>query len=84
MSSRNKLSVLWTKGLTPKQKEDFETAFRGSSMFREKLTEIIDGFLAGIDTVETSFDNPNWAYRQANLVGQRKALNDIRNLINLG
>jgi hypothetical protein len=83
MSSPNnsRLSILWTKDLKGKDKEDLEATIRNSTVIREKLTQIIDDLIKNTTTTDVDFDNPNWAYRQANLIGQRKAYNEIRKLI---
>ncbi|MGD9276923.1 MAG: hypothetical protein PVJ67_07160 [Candidatus Pacearchaeota archaeon] len=45
------------------------------------LKNIIDKEFARIEREEVDFNNPNWAAKQASLIGEKKALRFIRNLI---
>ncbi len=77
----HRLSVLWTKGLEGKAKEDAESVIRNSTLFREQLTKIIDEKLQALENESLDF-NENWAFSQAYDVGKKRALKEIRNLIN--
>jgi hypothetical protein len=78
----SKLSLLWTKHIKdPAKKAEFESTIRSSRTALDRLTEIIDHLTEELSAKEANFDDPNWPYRQANLIGQRQAYKTIRKLI---
>lgn len=83
-SSKNKIPLAWTKGLDPKQKEDFERTLRGNRFLLERLTMILDGMDSEAEAQmlgDTIWENPNWPYKQADLTGFRRALKKIKELL---
>lgn len=81
------MNVAWTKHLkTEEEKELYR-----QSLFRVKwvlndLKELVDSNDSALESGEISpksYDNPNWAYRQAHVNGYRQALRDFKNLITI-
>lgn len=77
----------WTSHLqTDAEKEKFLGQVLGAKPVLNRLKEIIDEEVNGLDRSETdikSFDNPNWAYKQAYKNGCRAAYSVLRNMANL-
>lgn len=78
------MKTSWTKGLDPQAAKDVKGAFVASLLLRQRLSLLIN------DKIETSltasraksaYDNPNWAYLQADQKGYERALHDIIELI---
>lgn len=74
----------WTKGLDEQQQADIVSSYNASTLMRRRLVEILK------DKIETSnktarskvtYDNPNWAYLQADAVGYERAIYDIIDLL---
>lgn len=74
----------WTKGLDETRIKDVRGDFLSSLVTRKRLIEILE---EKISTAEiTSFDKEgydvaNWAYKQADLIGYKRALKDVINLL---
>lgn len=83
-SSKEKLSVQWTKHCKEqKDKEYYETAILSSKVALGVLYKIVEDKLAAIEREEVkpeSFDQASWPYRQAYNLGNRKALLEILEL----
>jgi 3-methyladenine DNA glycosylase AlkD len=74
----------WTSHLkTEEEKKRFENSIVGSRIVLERLRDLIDERLKELDKLEVDFNNPNWSYREASIIGARKDLRDLRKLINL-
>lgn len=77
----------WTKHLhTAEEKTQFERTVMGSKEVLERLTALLDEKMRGQEEAElspTTFDNPNWAYRQAYRNGYKKCLVALKQLIDL-
>src|SRR5437016_6373951 len=77
----------WTKNLKDADtKSKFEKKLLSSKPVLERLTQLLDERQEHLDANELSvksFDNPNWAYKQAFNNGFRSALNIAKKLIDL-
>jgi len=77
----------WTKHLKdPEDKKKFEDSLLHTRWLLDHLKKLIEEDLTGLDRSETdirTFDQPNWAYRQAFKNGCRMSYNRILTLINL-
>jgi len=74
----------WTSHLkTEDEKKRFENSVVGSRLVLERLRDLVDEGLKILEDRETRFERPNWAYEEASIIGERKALKDMRKLINL-
>jgi len=74
----------WTKGLSGQVESDMRTFYKESTRIRARLklvlADIIEEKRAG-STLESHYDNPNWAYLQAHRHGYERALREIMELI---
>lgn len=78
------MKISWTKGLTKEKREEVEEAFSRGALLRRRLKELLEDKIEDERKKirsEVLYDNPNWAYRQADAVGYERALNDIISLI---
>lgn len=79
------LNTVWTRKISdPKKKEEFEKAIRASTTMAQRLLEILDEEEASLDSSSLSvneFDNPNWALKQAYLMGDKARIKKLRDLL---
>ncbi len=78
------MNVVWTKHCTSEEeKQLYITSLKRVKWVLDDLNKLVDSNLASGEAVEISpksYDNPNWAYRQAHLNGYKQALKDLKNL----
>lgn len=83
----SKLSNLWVKHLrSPEDIEALNKAILGSTVLRNRLSEIIKEKLQALDNAECSvsdYDNPSWSHKQAHRNGQKASLVEVLKLIDL-
>lgn len=78
------MKLSWTAGLDKGQAEDMRGYFLSSHLLRKRLNELLQ---TKIDVAEqnslakNNYDLSNWAYLQADLVGYKRAINEIISLI---
>jgi len=81
----NKLPLVWFQGISdPEKKLDFENVLRNSTVALDRLYTIVDMYLDELDDKEMSeihFADPEWAVREACIIGQKKSLRKIQYLI---
>lgn len=78
------MKTVWTKGLEPDHAKEISGDFKSSLLIRKRLAEILEGKAKGAERVSRSkeaYDNPNWAYMQADTVGYKRALYEIMALL---
>jgi len=79
--------IEWTKNLKDQdEKSNFENKVKSSRAVLERLSEIIDDQDRAINTTEISintFDQPNWALKQAYIQGYKARGNKLKLLIDL-
>ena len=79
---QKKLDLRWCKNLKGEEAVEFERFVRSSRPVLDRLKDIIDSLEDSDDPVKrTDYDNPSWAYRQADHNGFARALKSIRDLI---
>lgn len=71
---------IWFRGLTEQQKEEFNYAL-SSSVVTKRLSEIVRGYLDELTINRSDYDNPAWAYRQADYNGEHRAYTKILTLL---
>lgn len=78
------MKTSWTQGLDAEQKKDVVAGFKGSLVVRKRLSEMLQlkiaNSLKGSHNKE-GYDNPNWAYLQADARGYERALSEVISLI---
>ena len=71
----------WTIGVTSEEvKKDIITEFNTSGHLRRRLIEIAEKKKESAlknNISDKAYDNPNWAYKQADLSGYMRALDEI-------
>jgi len=78
------MKASWTKGLDETRTKDIRGDYISSLLMRKRLIELLE---EKINTAEvTSYDKEgydvaNWAYKQADLIGYKRALRDVINLV---
>lgn len=78
------MKTAWRKGLDAQLKDDIEAAFKSGATLRGRLTEMLVDKYTTADTTSMkvdAYDSPGWAYRQADIAGYKRALNEVINLI---
>lgn len=79
-----KLHVDWTKGLDNQGQIDVRQNFKESVVLRRRMSHILekrikDRFAERMS--KSGYDNPNWAYLQADASGYERAMTEILQLI---
>lgn len=77
---KSKYPEVWFRGLAEKQKADFDEAL-SSSVVSKRLSEIIEGYLRELTINRGDYDNPSWAYKQADYNGEFRAYSKILTLL---
>lgn len=79
------MKTAWTKGVTDKQViQDIRSTFKASLVIRARLSDMLDGKIVATEKARMSADEyecPNWAYKQADAQGYKRALSEILSLI---
>lgn len=78
------MKTSWLKGLTKEKQEEVQEAFSKGALLRRRLKEVLENKTEELRRKvrsEVTYDNPNWAYVQADAVGYERALYEIISLI---
>lgn len=73
-----------TKGLTGQAKEEMILSFNACGNFRERLELILkekQESARKANMQESMYENPNWALKQADLIGFTRALEEVISLL---
>lgn len=78
------MKVSLTKGLTPERAAEVEGNFKAAALLRERLAVLLEEKAASsrssVRSKET-YENPNWAYLQADARGYERALLEVASLL---
>lgn len=80
------MDIAWTRGKSEEEKKLYVESLNRAKWVLDDLNKLVDSNLRGVEAAESkveSYDNPNWAYRQAHANGYKKALKDIKNLLTI-
>jgi hypothetical protein len=72
------------KGLNEKDKEEMKGLFIQSLRLRNQIIKTLEEKIRVIDAESVSkegYESPSWAYKQADIVGYKRALKEIISLI---
>lgn len=75
----------WLKGLDPERVKDVRGDYLSSLVTRKRLIEICEERIKTADKTSLNkegYDIANWALKQADLIGYKRAIEEIINLIN--
>lgn len=78
------MKTTWKTGLDDEEKKEIELAFNASGILRKRLQHLANSKISIADKDSYSkkgYDCPNWAYRQADIAGYKRAMNEIILLI---
>jgi len=74
----------WFKDLNEDETRELKVQFNASAVVFQRLEELIDAKLKESSKESISkagYDCPNWAYKQADVVGYQRALAEIKSLL---
>ena len=74
------MKVNWTRGLVGQEKEEMKSLFLSNARLRERAIKIMQEKIDSLrkaNTVESAYDNPNWALKQADAIGYERAMQEI-------
>lgn len=80
------MDVAWTRGKTEEEKPLYIESLKRAKWVFDDLKKLVNSNLASLEAGEISpksYDNPNWAYRQAHTNGYKQALQDVTKLITI-
>lgn len=78
------MKTVWTKGLNLQEVDDIEKTYKASALLRKRLSKLLEDKRNTSVAARTSiedYDSPSWSYKQADLVGYTRALNEIISLL---
>ena len=76
------MKTTWIKGVDAQQEADIKSAFKAATVVRSRLSAICDEkVLTALSTNKGQYDNPNWCYQQADIIGYRRALEEVISLL---
>lgn len=78
------MKTSWTQGLDPDIAKEIRGDYISSKLVRNRLIKLLEEKIKESHTasvLKTGYDNPNWAYKQADNVGFERALREVVNLI---
>lgn len=76
------MKLNWFSHLPKDQQEDFKKQIRSATDVLERLAQILQEKQTEV-VLSTDYDNPSWAYKQADRNGYDRALTEVINLINV-
>lgn len=76
------MKTTWFTNLPKDKQEDFKKLLASSRDVLERLTEILEAKKTEV-VLSTDYDNPSWAYKQADRNGYDRALTEVINLLTL-
>jgi hypothetical protein len=78
------MKASWTNGLDDQMKQDVRGDFKSSLVTRKRLAAMLEDKIREADTTalnKNGYDVSNWALKQADLIGFKRALNEVISLI---
>lgn len=78
------MKTCWTKGLTKEEREEVISSFSSGAFLRQRAIQLIEEKIKtsrGASIASSAYDNPNWAYKQADQVGYERALEEIISIL---
>lgn len=78
------MKTVWLKGLNPDQSKDVTREFTEAKLLRYRLTELVKQKVQSKRTESQStetYNNPSWAFYQADVIGYQRALSEVLSLI---
>jgi hypothetical protein len=76
------MKLNWFNHLPKDQQEGFKRQVRSARDVLERLEQLLQEKKTEV-VLSTDYDNPSWAYKQADRNGYDRALTEVINLINM-
>ena len=73
-----------TKGMDKDSAQEMEQLFKGAARLRKRVIDLLNEKSSTADKLSLSdagYENPNWAYRQADIIGYRRAISELSSLL---
>ena len=83
MTSVNKLPLDWTKGMSDLEKQEFIEVLSKSIWLTRRIRELLQerlDFLERKENTDKAYDNPSWAFYQADINGGKR---EVKYLLSL-
>lgn len=78
------LATQWFSHLHPSEQEAFKSQVRNSTNVLDRLLQIVYNKIQSESSSSViDYDSPSWAYRQADKAGYLRALNELKEIINV-
>lgn len=74
------MKTIWFMDLPKDEQEGFKRQISSSKDVLEKLEKIINDKIKDVVLVD-DYDNPSWAYKQADRNGYNRALTEVLNIL---
>ena len=78
------MKTLWIKSLDNDQKKEIKLSFNSSTILRARLELLLEEKIISSDKESYSksgYDCPNWAYKQADRSGYKRALKGVISML---
>lgn len=78
------MKTVWIKGLEDDASQEIKLSFNSSALLRSRMEVLLKEKISTADKKsysEEGYDSPNWAYKQADLAGYKRAMHEIISLI---
>lgn len=78
------MKTSWTKGLDADEKKEVRLSYNGSGVLRLRLEGLLEDKIGTAEKEsydKNGYECPNWAYKQADLAGYKRALKEIISLL---
>jgi hypothetical protein len=76
------MKTLWLKGVESDKHDAVKSSFKSGVDLRERLKALCaDKIATAMTTHRNQYDSPSWPYEQADVIGYRRALEEIISLL---
>ena len=78
------MKTVWTKGLNEDAKDELQREFVASTYIRKRLSQILQDKIELSHSelrAKASYENPAWAFKQADGMGYERALSEVISLL---
>lgn len=76
------MKTIWFMDLPKDEQEGFKKEVKSAKNVLDKLEQIVNSKIKEI-VINTDYDSPSWAYKQADRNGYNRALTEIINILHL-
>lgn len=83
MSNQRPIKTAWFKNRNSREKEELEYVLRNNVLLKEAILSILETMKDTEERKEIrpdAYENPSWAYKQADINGAKRVIEEIRSL----